>query len=91
MGQSSSTKAKQTTKKGWKGWKGKGNKEDKNKWKGMQKKEEDLNRLKKKRALLSKELKEKTQSSVLNNRLKNKGSRSKIQGKLIAITRLFDL
>ena len=36
MGQSSSTKAKQTTKKGWKGWKGKGNKEDKNKWKGMQ-------------------------------------------------------
>lgn len=44
----------------------------------MQRKEEDLNRLKKKRALLSRELKEKTQSSVLNNRLKNKGSRSKI-------------
>lgn len=84
-------KAKQKTKKDQKDWKGKENKEGKNRCKGMHRKEEDLNRLKKKRVLLVKEVKEKMQSSVLNNRLKNKGSRSKMSGMLQVITRLFDL
>lgn len=79
MDQSSLTKAKQKRKKGWKGLKGKGNKKDKNRCKGMHRKEEELNRLRKKRAL---QVKDKMQSSVVmvSNRLKKKGSRSKMQG-----------